>query len=210
MAFTESNFNNWKNNGEHFTEGVLFYKLHGSSLALISLFALGETSYSREKLRDALRAIASNQQQPNQKHDIRHVKNRTPINEKSVNDEVADTSHIRNDLIILYKQQSNLHSKMKVTTRKETRKKLAFEILDIGKKIREQQARKIYIETNGCEPPKTSLDIEDITDRAHLYKMLTTNRAYISKYQKSADIKKQKEANRRKKENKEIEKILGV
>lgn len=211
---TIAEFQNWKRQGCPFDRGVDIYNQEGKVQALKSLFALGENEFSREQLYRAMEGLVTTSVEATFKKAADGVRPKMS-DVKKTTDEIgasmklfAEIDRINKALIHCYKDQSNMHSKLKLITNRDKRKALAFAILDKGVEIRALAVRKKYIEENNTLPPEVKeLSLEDIEDRAELKKKQLANRVYLSKNRNRA--KKLDECARRIRENEEIEKILG-
>lgn len=207
----------WLRQPQDYAHGVALYNKYGSSEVLKLMLSVNESSYNREKLIAALTEILEAANVTEADPVISHKAQTDPSifvrsSQKTgvTVEPKANSQQPTAKLKELYQRQSNLHSKLKLLAAmnhpQSELQPICFEILNIGKEIRQIKLIQREIERTGKLPDHLTA-LEDLPPDKQ-YRKLMNNRSYISKFEE--DDAKQEELERRIMENHQLEKILNI
>lgn len=172
----------WLEGSQDYEEGVALYQRLGHDTTLKKVLAMGKSSFTANKLLAAITEL-----------------------HQSYGEKMADVVECKpqetsEELRTLYRERSMLHNQLFVLPSQSDRKRVAFKILSLTDKIE----RILYQGEEEAPAAPAALP----KDRAAMMRLLTNNRAYISK-NKHRDNKKG-ECQRRMEQNQEIEKLINT
>lgn len=179
---------------QDYAQGVALYRQHGSDPVLLTLFALPETSFTRVKLEQALRALLPKEDSAQ------------PVSTVIANDEGEKQSEkTPKPVLDLIRKRSQLHESLFHTKARSDRHKIALAILAIGTKLDR------WYDHGELPAGEAENDIpeQDIPINAwELHQLINNNLAYLAKNRKRED--KQGEVKRRERQNVAIEERLKL
>lgn len=174
-----------------YSQGVSLYRKYGSNPALLSVFSLPETSYTRSKLEKALKDLVP--------------RDPTPKAEISPNDD-NQKALTPKPVLELIRRRSQLHESLFHQRAKSDRHKVAQAILAIGTKLDRWYDHGELPAGGEAENELPEMDIP--VNGWELHQQINNNMAYITKNKKRDD--KAGEVKRRERQNTAIEDRLKM
>lgn len=184
-----SDYQAWVDDPDYEVGVKLYQQLGGSDPVLLSLFSLPETSFTREKLAEALAELSPSDQKVDSSEAKVDSSEASPVTPKPVLD--------------LIRRRSQLHESLFHITSKSDRHKVALAILAIGRQL-DRYYDHGELPAGEVENEMAEPDIP--TNGWELHQLINNNMAYIAKNKNRED--KHGEVKRRDRMNGKIEERL--
>lgn len=204
----------WINNGQNYWQGFALLQQHGKNKSLLKHLAKGPTQYNSDKLAHELKKMAQLKQLPKpqkKKGDNEGGKQKQqpqpqpsepqPQQNGQKPQVISELEGYKNKL---FKEMSDLHSRLTEVKDEQKRGEMALQILNYEDRLQETWGQLDDYRDHGKLPEQTNGNEVNVNN---LQKELNNNRAYISKNKNRPG--KEEEVKNREQRNEQIEKMLN-
>ena len=184
MAIATDKLREWINGDQDYKAGVMLYITYGRINQLKEIFKNNPipTDLIRRKLLSELTRIYQGEKKqtpPVKKSQIKVVPVAVPGNDEAkefIEDEIFTSEKQR--ILLLFKEQSDLHSKLDATEREDDRRELCLQILKLDKQVSSGWDNLDYYKEHGCFKP---VSVKPELTPVELVKRRNTLRSYVSR-----------------------------